>query len=101
MEIPLGPETIINGQRYLYFGGVGYYQLHNHPEVIEAAVEATRKFGMNNATSRSITGMTRLPFEVEARAVEFFGCEDAAYLLSGYLSNIAGIQALNVMNVFD
>lgn len=101
MDSALGSETIINGEKYLYFGGVGYFQLHSHPEVIEAAVTATRKFGMNSATSRMTTGMTRLHFEVETRAADFFGCEDAVYLPSGYLSNIAGIQALYKMGKFD
>ena len=101
MDSAPGPETVINGQKYHYFGGVGYFQLHNHPDVIEAAVSATRKYGMNSATSRMTTGMTRLHFEVEKMAADFFACDDAAYLPSGYLSNIAGIQALNKMSKFD
>ncbi len=101
MESAPEPETVINGKKYLYFGGVGYYQLHNHPEVIRAAVEAILKFGINSATSISMTGMTRLHFDVERKAAEFFGCEDAVYLPSGYLTNIAGIQALDDMGVFD
>ena len=95
------PETIINGEPYLYFGGVGYYQLHSHPEVIKAACDATVKYGMGSATSRSHTGMTQLHFDVECKAADFFGTEDAVYLPSGYLSNIAGIQALWSMGMFD
>ena len=101
MESAPEAETIINGRKYLYFGGVGYYQLQSHPEIIRAAVDATLKFGIHSATSRSITGMTQLHFDVERKAAEFFGCDDAAYLPSGYLSNIAGIQALNAMKAFD
>ncbi|MDD4191236.1 MAG: aminotransferase class I/II-fold pyridoxal phosphate-dependent enzyme [Mangrovibacterium sp.] len=101
MESAPAPETVINGKKYLYFGGVGYYQLHNHHEVIRAAIDAIRKFGINSATSISMTGMTRLHFDVERRAAEFFGCDDSVYLPSGYLTNIAGIQALDDMGVFD
>ena len=95
------PVTIINGKPTLYFGGVGYYQLHSHPEVLKAANDATERYGMGSATSRSYTGMTQLHFDVECMAARFFGTEDAAYLPSGYLSNVAGIQALRVMNLFD
>jgi glycine C-acetyltransferase/8-amino-7-oxononanoate synthase len=80
---------------------VGYYQLHNHPEVIKAACDATREYGMGSATSRSYTGMTRLHYDVECKAADFFGTEDAAYLPSGYLSNVAGIQALRTLRLFD
>ena len=97
------PKTVtrINDHEYLYFGGVGYYQLHSHPEVVRAATEATLQYGLSSATSRSTTGMTRLHFEVECKVAEFFGTEDAAYLPSGFLSNLGGIKALREMNLFD
>jgi 7-keto-8-aminopelargonate synthetase-like enzyme len=101
MDSPPGAETIINGKKYLYYGGVSYFQLHSHPEVLQAAVDATLKYGMNSATSRSITGMTQLHLDLEMKAANFFGSEDAAFLPSGYLSNIAGIQALDSMGFFD
>jgi 8-amino-7-oxononanoate synthase len=94
-------QTVINGKKCVYFGGVSYFQLHNHPEVVQAALEATSAHGLNSATSRSNTGMTQLYFDVEVKAAEFFGCEDAVYLPSGYLSNIAGIQALAALKAFD
>ena len=97
------PKTItqINGRKYLYFGGVGYFQLHSHPDVVRAATEATLEYGLSSATSRSITGMTRLHFEVECKAADFFKTEDAAYMPSGFLSNIGGIKALKDMELFD
>ena len=101
MDGPPGPITVINNKEMHYFGGVGYFQLHNHPEVIEAACEATRKYGISSATSRAYTGMTPLHAAVEAKAAEFFDTEDAVYLPSGYLSNIAGMQALQDMGNVD
>ena len=101
MDGPPGPLTVINGKEMLYFGGVGYYQLHNHPDVIEAACEATRKYGLSSATSRAYTGMTPLHDVVEAKVAEFFGTEDAVYLPSGYLCNIVGMQALRDMGRID
>ena len=31
-----GPETVINGRKYVYFGGTGYFALHGNAEIIRA-----------------------------------------------------------------
>ena len=96
-----GALTIINEKECLYFGGTSYYGLHNHHRVIQAASEAIEKYGMNSATSRKGFGTTPLLIELEKKAAEFFETEDAAYLASGYLSNMAGVQALLKAETFD
>ena len=37
-------EVLMNGKKVLMFGSNSYLGLTNHPKVIEAAVEATRKY---------------------------------------------------------
>ncbi|MDQ7844567.1 MAG: pyridoxal phosphate-dependent aminotransferase family protein [Armatimonadota bacterium] len=101
MESAPAAETIIDGRRYLYFGGTGYYSLQNHPALVKAAAEALATYGMHSATFRGGFGTTPLYVAVERKAAEFFGTEDAAYIASGYLSNIAGFQALAEMVAFD
>jgi len=89
-----GPETVINGQRCLYFGGTGYFALHGHPEVIEAGVAAFRKFGTHSATSRTGFGNTPIQLELEKKIAEYFGTEDSIHFVSGYLDNLFLVQAL-------
>lgn len=101
MEGAPGTETIINGKKYLYFAGTGYFQLSSHPEIIKAATKATMDYGICSSTSRIITGTTALLTEIEKTAADFFNTEDAAYLPSGYLCNIAGISALKELGLFD
>jgi 7-keto-8-aminopelargonate synthetase-like enzyme len=101
MESKLRPVSTINGKDYLYFAGTGYFQLQSHKEVIEAAVAATRKYGIGSATSRTINGTTPLVLKLENHLADFFQTEDAAYLPSGYLSNMAGFQALDAMGIYD
>jgi 7-keto-8-aminopelargonate synthetase-like enzyme len=101
MESPPGPETVINGRRRLYFGGVSYYGLHGHPQLMKAGVDAWERLGLNTATTRSGMGTAPLHLEVEAAAARFFGTQDAAYVASGYLSNTAGIQVLHAIQAFD
>ena len=100
-ESKLRPVTTLNGKDYLYFAGTGYYQLQSNKEVVEAAVDAVRKYGISSATSRTINGSTPLILKLENRLAEFFHAGDAAYLPSGYLSNLAGFQALDALGVYD
>ena len=89
MQSAPGAETVLNGQRYLYFAGTGYLGLQSHPEVIAAAQQACAEYGVHSATSRNGFGTTPLTQEVERRAADFFGAEAALYLVSGYAGNFA------------
>lgn len=101
MEGAPAAETVIGGKRYLYFGGTSYYSLQSHPAVLKSAAEALAQYGMHSATFRGGFGTTPLYVAVERKAAEFFGAEDAAYISSGYLSNIAGFQALTATAKVD
>jgi 8-amino-7-oxononanoate synthase len=95
MQSPPGPETVIDGQTFLYFGGTSYLGLAGHPEIIEAGCEAMRKYGIHSATSRSRIGTNPPVLSVEQRAAEFFGTEDAFYFSTGYSSNHIMVAALS------
>lgn len=94
MQSAPGPETVIDGVRYLYFGGTSYLGLANRPEVIEAGCAALRQYGVHSATTRARFGTNPPVLEVEQRAAEFFGTEDAFYFSSGYQSNHILVAAL-------
>ncbi len=101
MEGKLRPLSTINGKNYLYFAGTGYFQLQSHEAVVAAAVEALQKYGIGTATSRTINGTTPLLLKLESKIAEFFRQEDAVYLPSGYLSNLAAFQALDTLGLYD
>lgn len=101
MDSAPGAITKINGKDYSYFGGTSYYELHKNEEVISSAINALKKYGTNSASSRSSYGTTPLLLEVEKEAAEFFNCEDAVYLSSGFLTDLAAVQALINKNMFD
>lgn len=94
MQSPPGPETVINGESYIYFGGTSYLGLHSHPEVIEAACEAMQQLGLHSASSRARVGTVQPVVNVERLAAKFFGAEDAFYFVSGYLSIWVILHAL-------
>ena len=89
-----GPDVVIDGQHYLYFGGTSYLGLAAHPEVIEAGCAALRRFGVHTATSRARFGTSPPVLEVEQRAAAFFGAEEAYYFSSGYAANHIMVAAL-------
>jgi 8-amino-7-oxononanoate synthase len=95
MESAPGPETVINGKKYLYFAGTGYYALHGHPEVIQAGVDAYKKYGTHSGTTRSGFGNNPVLLEVERKVAEYFGTEDAVYFVSGYFDNLILAQGLS------
>ena len=101
MESRDGTKVVLSGKSYLYFAGTSYFQLHSHPEVIKAASDATREFGIGSATSRTLTGTTPLLEQLEEKLANFFNTEDAVYLPSGYLCSLAGLKALDEMGLFQ
>ncbi len=94
MESAPGPETVIDGVKYLYFAGTSYLGLHGHPEVIAAGCDALQRYGVHSATSRSGFGNSALVLEAERMAARFFGTETAFYFSSGYAANHIAVQAL-------
>lgn len=94
MESAPGPETVINGRTYLYFGGTGYFALHGHPDVIQAGIDAFRRYGVQSGTSRTGFGNNPVLIGVERKVADYFGTEDSVYFVSGYLDNLIMAQAL-------
>jgi 7-keto-8-aminopelargonate synthetase-like enzyme len=95
MDGPPGTQTVLNGKPYLYFAGTGYLGLQSHPALIAAAQAAAEQYGIHTATSRTGFGTCPPVREVERRAAEFLGAEDALYLVSGYAGNFALAAALS------
>ena len=71
-----------------------YLGLAHHPAVIEAAREATARWGAGAGASRLVTGGHPLLFELERRLAGFKGTEDCIVFGSGYLANLAITPAL-------
>jgi len=101
IESPPSTETVFNGKTCLYFGGTSYYGLHADQDLMKAGFNAWKKLGHGTATSRNGMGTSPLYRQVEKAVSEYFGTEAAAYLPTGYLSNLAGLKALYESGSFD
>ena len=82
------------GRRLLSFSCNDYLNLSQHPAIIKAAVEATRRYGVGAGASRLVTGNHPLYDELETRLARLKGAAAACVFGSGYLANIGIIPAL-------
>jgi 8-amino-7-oxononanoate synthase len=83
-----------DGRRLLSFSCNDYLNLSQHPDVIAAAVDATKRYGVGAGASRLVTGNHPLYAELEARLAGLKGTEAACVFGSGYLANTGVIPAL-------
>lgn len=87
-------EVLMNGKKVLMFGSNSYMGLTNHPKVIEAAVEATRKYGTGMAGSPFLNGTLTIHKDLEARLADYVGKEDAMIYSTGFGVNLGVVSTL-------
>ncbi len=88
------PRFTIEGADYINFGSNNYLSLSYHPKVIEAAQQATAKYGTGVTGSRLLNGTLDLHRTLEAELAEFYGREAALVFSTGYVANVATIGGL-------
>lgn len=89
-----GARLIVDSKDVLNFCSNNYLGLANHPKIVEAAKEATKKYGVGPAAVRSIAGTTDLHVQLEQRLAKFKGAEDVITFQSGFTANLGTISAL-------
>ncbi len=83
-----------NGKELISFSCNDYFGLSQDKKVMQAAMDATEKYGAGAAASRLITGNNPLYQELEKKLAALKNTENALVLGSGYLANIGIIPAL-------
>ena len=94
MDSPQGPSVVVDGKKVLNFCANNYLGLANHPRVVEAAIDAMKKYGIGPGAVRSIAGTMSLHVELERRMAAFKRVEAAITFQSGFTANGATIPAL-------
>ena len=87
-------EVVMNGRRVLMFGSNSYLGLTNHPRVIEAAVEATRKYGTGCAGSRFLNGTIDLHLQLEHELATWVGKDEAMVYSTGFQVNLGVVSCV-------
>ncbi len=91
---PQGPRVCLAGRQVLLLCSNNYLSLADHPALIEAAREATARYGFGTGGSRLISGSMTLHGRLEERIAAFKGTSGALLFNSGYAANTGVLQAL-------
>ena len=89
-----GTEVEMGGHHVLMFGSNAYTGLPGDERVIEAGVQALRKYGSGCAGSRFLNGTLDLHTKLERELAEFVGKDEALCFSTGFTVNSGVIPCL-------
>lgn len=93
-----GTEVSMGGHRVLMFGSNAYTGLTGDDRIIEAGVQAMRKYGSGCAGSRFLNGTLDLHVQLEKELAEFVGKDEALCFSTGFTVNSGVIACLTDRN---
>lgn len=89
-----GPIITINGQELINLSSNNYLGLATNPRMIQANIEATKKYGSGAGAVRTINGTLAIHNELEKKLAEFKHTEAAIAFQSGFNCNAGAIPAV-------
>lgn len=89
-----GAMCEMDGETKINFASYDYLGLGGHPKVREAAVEASKEWGVSANASRLVGGERPYHRALESALAEAYGVDDAITLVSGHATNVTTIGAL-------
>ncbi|MFC5468527.1 glycine C-acetyltransferase [Cohnella suwonensis] len=94
LEGPNGPVIRMKGREFVNLSSNNYLGLATDKRLVDAAVEATIRFGVGSGAVRTINGTLALHVELEEKLAAFKGTEAAVAFQSGFNCNMAAISAV-------
>ncbi len=95
-----GTEVEMEGHNVLMFGSNAYTGLTGDDRVINAGIEAMKKYGSGCAGSRFLNGTLDIHVQLEKELAEFIGKDEALCFSTGFSVNAGVIPALLTRNDF-
>ena len=94
LESASEPICRVDGKEVLMLCANNYLNLATHPKVVEAAIEATRKYGAGAGSDRSIAGNMVLHEELDRRLAKFKRAPASLTFQTGFMANEGVIPQL-------
>ena len=94
LESSSEPICVVDGKEVLMLCANNYLNLATHPKVVEAAIEATRKYGAGAGSDRSISGNMILHEELDRRLAKFKKAPASLTFQTGFMANEGVIPQL-------
>jgi glycine C-acetyltransferase len=88
------PHSVVDGKEVIMLCSNNYLNLSNHPRLIQASVDAAKKFGAGSGSVRAIAGTMALHMEVEKKLAKFKGTESSLIYQTGFAANAGLIPQL-------
>ena len=83
-----------DGRRVINLASNNYLGLTTHPKLREAALAATRKYGVGSGAVRTIAGTMRIHMELEEKIARFKNVEACVVFPSGFAANAGTVSAI-------
>ena len=93
LESASAAESRFDGKEVINLASNNYLGLTTHPKLREAALEATRKYGVGSGAVRTISGTMSLHMELEERIARFKNVEACVVFQSGFAANAGTVSA--------
>src|SRR5713101_9358821 len=94
LESESAPESCFDGREVINLASNNYLGLTTHPKLREAAVEATRKYGVGSGAVRTISGTMSIHMQLEERIARFKNVEASVVFQSGFAANSGTVAAI-------
>ena len=88
------PVCHYDGREVINLASNNYLGLANHPKLIEAALAATKAFGVGSGAVRTIAGTMRIHMELEEKIARFKNVEACVVFQSGFAANAGTVSAI-------
>src|SRR6201985_1745763 len=87
------PVCTFDGKKVINLASNNYLGLTTHPKLREAALEATRKYGVGSGAVRTIAGTMKIHMELEEKIARFKNVEACVVFQSGFAANAGTVSA--------
>src|SRR5437588_3394653 len=94
LEDEQAPVCTFDGKKVINLASNNYLGLTTHPKLREAAIEATRKYGVGSGAVRTIAGTMKIHMELEEKIARFKNVEACVVFQSGFTANAATVSAI-------
>ena len=82
------------GKQVINLASNNYLGLTTHPKLREAALAATRKYGVGSGAVRTIAGTMKIHMELEEKIARFKNVEACVVFQSGFTANAGTVSAI-------
>ena len=94
LEDEQAPVCTFDGKKVINLASNNYLGLTTHPRLREAALEATRKYGVGSGAVRTIAGTMKIHMELEEKIARFKNVEACVVFQSGFTANAGTVSAI-------